>query len=79
MTNYINILICSRHHNDVTFQVDESVGVTCNLTTMGVVRCSSLAASMMPSAMTSHLMMPPKMFTKMAFTWSTKRLGKSRF
>jgi hypothetical protein len=33
---------------------------------------SSLAASMMPSAMTSHLMMPPKMLTKIALTCKRK-------
>ena len=45
---------------------------TCSLTTIGVVRLSSLAASMMPSAMTSHLMMPPKMLTKIALTCKWK-------
>ena len=41
---------------------------TCSLTTIGVIRLSSLAAAMIPSAITSHLMMPPNMFTNKAFT-----------
>lgn len=35
---------------------------------MGILRSSSLAALMMPCAMTSQRMIPPKMFTKIAFT-----------
>ncbi len=35
---------------------------------MGVVSLRSVAAAMMPSAMTSQRMIPPKMLTRMAFT-----------
>ena len=45
--------------------------VPCNLTTMGVARSNSLAAAMMPSAITSHRMIPPKMLTKSAFTFGS--------
>ena len=45
-----------------------STFVPCNLTTRGTLMPTSLAAAMMPSAMMSHLMMPPKIFTRMAFT-----------
>lgn len=43
--------------------------VPCNRTTMGILRSRSLTAMMMPWAMTSHLMIPPKMLTRMAWTW----------
>lgn len=35
---------------------------------IGVLRFSSLAAMIMPSAITSQRMIPPKMFTKIAWT-----------
>src|SRR5450756_21798 len=35
-------------------------------TTSGTLRCTSRAAATTPSAITSHLMMPPKMFTRIA-------------
>src|SRR3990172_5875177 len=38
-------------------------------TTSGTLRCTSFAAATMPSAMTSHFMMPPKMFTSIALTF----------
>ena len=41
---------------------------TCSLTTIGVERFSSFAAAIIPSAMTSHLMMPPNILTMMALT-----------
>uniref|UniRef100_A0A6B0USU2 Putative secreted protein n=1 Tax=Ixodes ricinus TaxID=34613 RepID=A0A6B0USU2_IXORI len=48
-----------------------STCVPWSLTTMGILRSSVSAARMTPSAMTSHRMMPPKMFTRMACTfWS---------
>lgn len=40
----------------------------CNRTTMGIFRSKSLTAMMMPWAMMSHLIMPPKMLTRMACT-----------
>ena len=39
---------------------------------MGTFKWSSSAAAMMPWAMTSHRIMPPKMFTKIACTWECK-------
>ena len=38
---------------------------------MGIFMLSSAAAATMPWAITSHRMMPPKMFTRIAFTWTT--------
>jgi hypothetical protein len=43
-------------------------------TTSGTLRPSSFAAATTPLAMMSHFMMPPKMFTKMPFTWSAPRM-----
>jgi hypothetical protein len=47
---------------------------TCNLQTIGTFRLRSFAAAIMPSAMTSHLIMPPKILTRMAWTWWVKRI-----
>jgi hypothetical protein len=38
-------------------------------TTSGTDRCTSLAAATTPVAMVSHFMMPPKMLTRMPFTF----------
>ena len=43
----------------------------CNLTTMGIFIWSSAAAATIPWAMMSHRIMPPKMFTRIAFTCTT--------
>lgn len=43
--------------------------IPCNRTTIGIRRDSFLAASIMPWAMTSHLIIPPNMFTKIALTY----------
>src|SRR6185312_11103452 len=43
-------------------------------TTSGTCRLTSRAAAMMPSAMTSHRMMPPKMLTRMPSTFSSDRM-----
>lgn len=40
-------------------------------TTMGILRLLSFAAAMIPLAISSHRIMPPKMFTNMAFTCKT--------
>lgn len=42
--------------------------VPCNLQTIGILKLNSFAAAIIPSAMTSHLMIPPKIFTRMAWT-----------
>ena len=47
--------------------------VPCRRTTIGTVNFKLLAASIIPSAMMSHLMMPPKMFTKIACTYRKRR------
>ncbi len=38
----------------------------CNRTTIGMVSLSSLAAAIIPFAMTSHLIIPPNMLTNIA-------------
>lgn len=43
--------------------------VPCNRQIMGIFRFNSLAAAMIPSAMTSHLIIPPKILTRIAWTW----------
>ena len=45
--------------------------VPCRRMTMGFFMPIDLAALMTPVAITSHLMMPPKMFTKIVSTFET--------
>lgn len=40
---------------------------------MGILRFKSLTAMMIPWAMTSHLIIPPKILTRIAWTWGKKR------
>ena len=67
--------------------VIESSGVNilghlpCNRTTIGIFISNSAAASMIPLAMTSQRIIPPKIFTSIAFTWKSPKhkLGSETF
>ena len=43
-------------------------------TTSGTLSPTAFAAAITPSAMTSHFMMPPKMLTRIAFTFGSRRM-----
>src|SRR5262249_21218276 len=47
--------------------------------TTGTFRPSSFAAAMTPSAMTSHFMIPPKIFTKIALTFGLFKMIENAF
>src|SRR3990170_3011660 len=49
----------------------KSIFVPCNLTTSGTFTPTSLAAAITPSAIISHLIIPPKIFIKTALTFSS--------
>ena len=53
--------------------------VPSNLTTNGTSIDSSLAAATTPSAMMSHFMIPPKIFTKIAFTFGSCKIIENAF
>ncbi|KAF1747203.1 hypothetical protein GCK72_023664 [Caenorhabditis remanei] len=57
---------------DASFRCQSSTTVQSrmSLTTIGILRSNSLAALMIPWAITSQRMIPPKMFTRMADTLS---------
>ena len=44
--------------------------IPCNRTTMGILMLHSLAAATIPIAISSHRIIPPKIFTKMALTYA---------
>src|SRR5687768_18176465 len=46
-------------------------------TTSGNFKCVSLTASTMPAAITSHCMIPPKMFTRIPFTFGSLRIMRN--
>ena len=48
-----------------------STFVPSNLTTSGTFKPTSLTAATTPSAITSHLMIPPKIFTKIPLTFGS--------
>lgn len=64
-----NLLVCIQMNSAIQLRKH-----TCNLQTIGTFRLRSFAAATIPSAMTSHLIMPPKILTKMAWTWWGKRI-----
>ncbi len=62
----VHLCACNETINDWRMREREEMCTPCRRTTIGIFNCSSFVAWMMPCAITSHRMMPPKIFTRIA-------------
>ena len=68
----MSLAVVTARPDSASIFLPSSTLVPSRRTTSGTFRPTCLTAAMTPSAMVSHFMMPPKMLTKMPFTFGSE-------